>query len=309
MTQIGKSQVDLTVVILTYNEEIHLRRVIESVRPIAKEVIVVDSFSTDQTITIANEMGVRVLQNRFINQALQFQWALDHCNIQTAWTMRMDADEYLTTKLQREITQRLPVLEESITGVELKRQVHFMGQWIRYGGYYPIKLLRIWRTGLAAIEQRQMDEHTYLLKGNAITFEYDFVDDNQNNLTWWTNKHNSYATREAIDILLNARKVHKKKNPVEHIERSSQAGIKRWYKQNFYLRLPLFIRAFLYFQYRYWIRLGILDGRKGLVWHFLQGFWYRFLVDAKILQIRYLAKMENRSVQEIIEQHYHSKNE
>ena len=254
-------KVDLTVLILTYNEELHIRRAIESVRHIANEIIVVDSNSTDKTIQIAVELNARVLQNTFINQAQQVQWAIDHAGIQSKWTLRLDADEFLTPELQQEIVDRLPTLEQEITGVELTRRVFFMGSWIRFGGYYPIKLLRIWRTGLAAIEQRNMDEHTYLLKGKSMVFNNDFVDENLNNLAWWTEKHNTYSTREAIDILKQLPENNHDQVVESALTPNSQASQKRWMKKNLYLRLPLFLRAFLYFHYRYWIKLGVLDGK------------------------------------------------
>jgi glycosyltransferase involved in cell wall biosynthesis len=295
---------DVTVIILTYNEELHIRRAIQSAKQIAKEVIIVDSFSNDQTISIAHELGARVLQNPFVNQAQQFQWAMENAGITTAWTMRMDADEYLTSGLIGEIKSRLPVIEENISGIVLKRQVHFMGQWIKYGGYYPIHIMRIWRTGHAVMEQRWMDEHTLLKQGTSVTFKHDFVDNNLNSLTWWTSKHNDYATREAVDILNRKYRFFEYHHGPDTNLDAGQVVSKRWYKNNLYLRMPLFFRAFLYFHFRFWIKLGFLDGRKGLVWHFLQAFWYRFLVDAKILQIVWWAKTENKPVRQIIEDNY-----
>jgi glycosyltransferase involved in cell wall biosynthesis len=291
---------ELTIVILTHNESLHIRRAIESALRVASSVIIVDSFSTDNTIEIASSLDARVVQHEFVNQAQQFQWAMDQGIIHTPWTMRMDADEYLTDALVQEINSRLSSLPQDISGIELKRQVHFMGKWIRHGGYYPTRLLRIWRTGHAAIEQRWMDEHTYLTRGTQITFDHDFVDDNLNSLTWWTEKHNHYATREAVDIL--SRKYDFINGTAHQVTHTGQAASKRWYKNNLYLRLPLFFRAFLYFQFRYWIKLGFLDGRKGLIWHFLQGFWYRFLVDAKITQIEWWAQKENKPVKTIIDE-------
>jgi glycosyltransferase involved in cell wall biosynthesis len=291
---------DLTVVILTYNESLHIQRAIQSASRVAMEVIIIDSYSTDHTLDIARSLNARVVQNKFINQAQQFQWAMDQGIISTTWTMRMDADEYLTDALVEEIKTRLTSIPAEISGIELKRQVHFMDKWIRHGGYYPIHLLRIWRTGHAVIEQRWMDEHTHLLQGKQIVFKQDFIDDNLNSLTWWTDKHNHYATREAIDILSQKHGLDLIGDQKTLFSSTSQAGAKRWYKNNLYLRLPMFFRAFLYFQYRYWIKLGFLDGWKGLIWHFLQAFWYRFLVDAKIAQIEWWSKKENKPVQNII---------
>ncbi len=301
---VNTNKKDLTVIILTYNEALHIERAILSVRTVAQKVIVVDSYSTDHTVSLAQALNAEVLQHPFVNHAQQFQWAIEHANIQSEWVMRMDADEYITDELRNEIKEKLPIQDQDTCGVVLKRQVHFMGQWIKYGGYYPIKLLRIWRTGSAQIEQRWMDEHMVLKRGRAIEFKHDLIDDNLNSLTWWTDKHNAYATREAIDFL------NQKYNFLNESENSNDpnsakhATAKRWYKNNFYNKLPLFLRAFLYFQFRYWIKLGFLDGRKGLVWHFLQGFWYRFLVDAKILQIEWWAKKENQTILKVLQEKY-----
>ena len=291
---------DLSVIILTHNETLHIRRAIQSALRVAEQVIIVDSFSTDDTVEIAQSLGAKVVQHTFVNQAQQMQWAMEQDFIHTEWILRLDADEYLTDALVQEINSRLSTLPKEVSGVVLKRQVHFMGQWIRHGGYYPIRLLRIWRKGHAIIEQRWMDEHTLLTQGTSIQFIYDFVDDNLQSLTWWTQKHNQYATREAVDILTRKYGLNAGDQKLD----GGQASAKRWYKNNLYLKLPLFLRAFLYFQYRYWIKLGILDGKKGLVWHFLQGFWYRFLVDAKILQIEWCAKAEQKPIKDILKEKY-----
>jgi glycosyltransferase involved in cell wall biosynthesis len=291
---------DITVVILTNNESLHLRRAIESVRSFASEIIVVDSFSTDDTCAIAGECGARVLQRTFVHQADQLQWAMDNAGISTTWVMRLDADEYVMPALAGEIQARLPELPGDVCGIVLTRRLHFMGRWIRHGGYYPVRLLRIWRHGAAAVEQRQMDEHIYLLKGSAIRLSEDFVDENLQTLSWWTGKHNQYATREAAEWLskrygfMASHSLPGKDLP------GGQAAVKRWYKRNLYDRMPLLIRAFLYFHYRYILRLGFLDGRQGLIWHFLQGFWYRFLVDAKIIQILRIARVENMKIEDVL---------
>jgi hypothetical protein len=148
-----------------------------------------------------------------------------------------------------------------------------------------------------------MDEHVKLEQGKTITLENDFVDDNVNNLTWWTNKHNSNATREAID-LLNIRYKFLKSDSIDAELSQQQDKRKRWLKENLYTFIPLFLRPLLYFIYRYIFRLGFLDGIPGLIWHFLQGFWYRFLVDAKVYQIEKLAEQDKKEITEVIKEHY-----
>jgi glycosyltransferase involved in cell wall biosynthesis len=291
---------DLSVIILTYNEEKHIARCINSISSIVKNVFIVDSYSTDKTIEIAESLGAKVYQHEFINQAKQFQWGLDNCSINTEWVMRMDADEYILPELREEIKNKLPNIPKDISGIYIKRRVKFMGKWIKHGGYYPTWLLRIWRYTDGKMEERWMDEHIKLLKGKSANFENDIVDENLNNLTWWTNKHNNYATREAID-LLNYIYNFKKYDEVEPNFFGTQEQRKRWLKIK-YAKMPLFIRPIIYYIYRYAFKLGFLDGREGLIWHFLQGGWYRFLVDAKIYEIYKFQKKNNVDIKTAIEQ-------
>lgn len=281
----------ITLIILTYNEELHLQRCLESVKKLAKRIIIVDSFSTDKTCEIAQQFGAEVIQRKFVNQAEQFQWALENTNISTEWVFRLDADEYILPELYQEIKDKLYHLPQEITGVYLNRRLYFQSSWIKRGGFYPLRLLRIWRNGAAVMEQKMMDEHTVLMHGKSIDFDHDFVDENLSSLVKWTEKHNNYSTREAI-MRLDAQ---------YHFLEQNQQNLHKSNKQ-FYLKLPLFLRAFVYFCYRYFIKLGFLDGRNGLIWHVLQGFWYQFLVDAKIAQVEYFSKKENKPVKTIIEE-------
>ncbi|OQY70192.1 MAG: glycosyl transferase, partial [Ignavibacteriales bacterium UTCHB2] len=286
---------ELTTIILTHNEKLHLERCLRSLVKVSDKICIVDSYSNDETLKIADSYGAEVKQNKWINYAKQFNWGLENFNIDTKWVMRFDADEFLTKELAKEIKEKLPKFEKDITGIVLKRRVYFMNRWIKHGGYYPTNLLRIWRNGKGICEERWMDEHIKITEGKTITFDNDFIDDNLNNLTWWTTKHNNYATREAID-LLNIKYKFLKSESINAELSQQQDKRKRWVKENFYTYIPLFLRPFLYFIYRYIFRLGFLDGKAGLIWHFLQGFWYRFLVDAKIYDIERRAKKENKTI-------------
>jgi glycosyltransferase involved in cell wall biosynthesis len=272
---------DLSVIILTYNEEIHIRRCIENIRSIAKDVFIVDSFSTDRTVDIAESLGAKVYQNKWENNyAKQFNWALENLPIQTQWVLRLDADEYLTPELITELRYKLPELSGKISGIIFKRRHIFLEKWMKRGTY-PVKLLRLFQYQKAICEQRWMDEHIQLIEGITVEFEHDFVDHNLNNLSWWAMKHIGYAIREAVDLLdieLNLSGV------VKENELDGQAAQKRNKKLS-YARKPLFFRSFAYFVYRYIFKLGFTEGKEGFLWHFLQGWWYRTLVDAKIFEI------------------------
>lgn len=298
------NNISITVLILTYNEELHIKRCIESVKSVAKDIFIVDSFSNDKTIEIAEKLRAKVFKNKWENNhAKQFNWGLENLPIKTEWILRLDADEYLTPELINEIKEKLPTIDKNISGIILKRRVYFMDKWIKHGGYYPTYLLRLWRYGSGKFEERWMDEHVKLEFGNTITLKNDFIDDNLNNLTWWTSKHNNYATREAID-LLNFKYKFFKEEGIESSLTSQQDKKKRWLKEKLYTHIPLFLRPFFYFIYRYIFKLGFLDGIPGLIWHLLQGFWYRFLVDAKIYDIERRAKKENKTIPAVIKEHY-----
>lgn len=269
----------ISVIILTYNEEINLENCLKSIANWASEIFVVDCYSTDKTLDIAKRYGAKIVQHPFENQSQQFNWALDNLDIKSDWILRLDADEYLTPELKKEIGEALFNMRTSdvsnisvnvrtsdvqeINGFYIKRRVYFMGKWVKHGGYYPLWFLRIFRKGKARCENRKVDEHLILLEGKTARLKNDFIDDNKKDLTYWIEKHNNYASREAEEIL---------------------SGKRGGRKKNFYYSLPFFCRAWFYFIYRYFFRLGFLDGKKGLIFHFLQGLWYRFLVDAKIYE-------------------------
>jgi glycosyltransferase involved in cell wall biosynthesis len=272
----------LAIVILTYNEERHIARALGSVALIATEVFVIDSFSTDRTVELARSHGATVLQNSFVNYARQFQWALDNAPITAPWIMRLDADEIIEADLATRIRDELPRLSADVAGVNLKRKHIFLGRWIRHGGRYPLVLLRLWRRGHGRIENRWMDEHMILQSGRTITFEGGFADHNLNDLTFFTDKHNKYATREAIDVINERHRLFPRDVDLSTEEGSRQAAVKRWIKEKIYNRIPYQISTPAYFLFRMTFQLGFLDGKEGLVYHGLQGLWYRFLVGAKV---------------------------
>lgn len=272
----------LTALILTFNEELHIARSINSVLEVADEIIVVDSGSSDNTVNIAKKLGARVLTNPFVTQARQFNWALSQLSPETDWVFRLDADEIITPQLSSSLKNFLANAPDSVMGAEVGRYMTFLGKKICWGGVFPVPVVRLFRFGKGKSEDRWMDEHI-VVDGEVAHLSGGIVDDNQQPLSWWVSKHNHYANREAIEIL---------NEKYQFLDKSSNRGSirghmnsRRWLKKNLYHRLPVGIRAFAYFFYRYFIRLGFLDGWRGTAFHFLQGFWYRYLVDIKTLEV------------------------
>jgi len=138
-------KLSLTVVLLTHNEEIHIERCIRSLELIASKIFIVDSFSTDKTVEIAESLGAVVAQRKWKNYADQFQWGLDNCGAESEWVMRMDADEYLEPDLLEELPNALQQVSNNVSGFYIRRKVFFYGKWIKHGGFYPHTLLSIWR--------------------------------------------------------------------------------------------------------------------------------------------------------------------
>ena len=267
-------QVTLAAIVLTKNEERDLPPCLESLEGLAAEVYVVDSGSTDRTVAVAEEHGAQVISHPFANYSTQFNWAVDNVPSAAEWVLRIDADERISDRLREALAEALREAPEDVTGIEMARRIRFLGRELRYGDTYPVWLLRIWRRGEGRCEDTWMDEHIVLRRGTVRRVQGDLIHDIPKDLTEWTAKHNWYASRECQDITS-----HEAAAALE-----GQAGTKRWLKQNVYLRFPLFYRAMFYWFYRYFLKLGFLDGRQGLVYHFLQGFWYRFLVDAKLYE-------------------------
>jgi glycosyltransferase involved in cell wall biosynthesis len=292
----------VTTIVMTYNEEKNLPACLESIASFVDEIILVDSFSNDATLEVAKKFTDKIHRNKFINQAKQFIWALENTEIKNEWILRLDADERWTPEgfaLLRDLIEN-----DKADGVFVKMKIFFMGRWIKHGGFYPNNFLRVYKKSRGSMEDRWMDEHIHV-DGRTIESNIDVMEQNydrQKNIGFWTDKHNCYSTREAVEFLSQKHRLVQ----IDTIGRfwGNKTERKRWLKENFYFWVPLFVRPFLYFIYRYFFKLGFLDGKEGFIFHTLHAFWYRFLVDAKVLQLERNAKTEGISIKESIRVHY-----
>ena len=292
----------VTAIVLTYNEEINLLACLNSISGCVDEIIIIDSFSNDQTLEIARQYTCKIYQNPFVNQAKQFIWALDNSEISNEWILRIDADERWTAEGFDEL--RDIIENDRADGVYVKMKIYVMGRWIKHGGFYPNNFLRVFKKSKGTMEDRWMDEHIRV-DGRTIVSGIDVIESNydrQKNMVLWTNKHNSYSTREAAEFLIAKHNLAK----VDTIANlfGSKTERKRWIKEKVYFRFPLFVRPFLYFIYRYFFKFGFLDGMQGFIFHTLHAFWYRFLVDAKVYQIEKNARDEGTDIRAALKKHY-----
>lgn len=265
---------DITAIILTKNEEINIRDCIASIATSVKRIIVIDSFSTDKTVDIARNCGVEVIQHEFQTHAKQYKYAVNQSDIKTRWILRIDADERLTPDSAYELENLCNEnMETDVTGIIVRFKKNFLGKDLYHGGVYPWKKLICYKTGLGDIEDREMDEHIVVFGGRTVELKNDSLHFDFKGLEEWTTKHNWYSSKETRDYFTT------KCNSINQDE-----SLKTRIKNKIYYRLPLGTRAHIYFIYRYYIQLGFLDGKEGKIYAFLQAYWYRFLVDAKIYE-------------------------
>jgi glycosyltransferase involved in cell wall biosynthesis len=285
---------NLSIIVLTHNEEIHLERLLDNLLKLTSNIYVVDSYSNDGTLSILKAKSINYSQNVFVNHSKQINYAIDSNPFETTWTMRMDADELLSDQLIFELTNKLKTYSNSnINGFYLNRKVVFMNKQLNYGNLNPMWLLRVWRTGEGFCNEKWMDEKIVLKHPNTMQLKELFFDHNLNSLTWWTNKHNLYSNREAIEILKEKYFSGQNTN-----EKASNRDLILFKLKSIYNMFPIFVRPILLFLYSYIFRLGFLDGKQGLIWNVLQVFWYRFLVDCKVFEIE---RIQNYNSDKIVQ--------
>jgi glycosyltransferase involved in cell wall biosynthesis len=272
----------LTLVVLTFNEARNIEACLESAAPWVDETFVVDSGSTDATVAMASRLGAHVVAHPFETHSRQWRWAMDHLPIRTDWVLALDADQRLTPELGREIVDRIGAGTPA-DGFFLNRRQVFRGRWIRHGGYYPKYLLKCFRRGVVSIDERELVDHHFAVAGPVERLGHDLIEDNRNEaeIFNWTAKHNRYAVLQARQEIAQAGTA--SGQPAIH-PASPDAAVRR--DRAFWANLPLFVRPVLYVFYRYVVRLGFLDGKEGFIFHVLQGFWYRLLVDINIDELR-----------------------
>ena len=274
-----KSKSSVAVVILTFNEQENIAQALESVVGWAAEIIVLDSFSTDRTVEIAQTYNCQIHQHPFENYSKQRNFALKNIPIESEWLLFLDADEWVPDELKLEISE-LIAHNPAENGFFIKWRFIWMGKWIRRG-YYPNWILRLSRRTKVRCDERGVNERL-IVDGQTGFLASDFIHEDRKDISQWIAKHNRYATLEALELIRVERQADLLDLPVRFF--GSQAERTRWLRRHAWNRTPPLVRPILYFLYRYCIRGGFLDGRAGFVYHFLHALWYPMLIDIKYLE-------------------------
>lgn len=273
---------DFSFIILTFNEEMHLPRLLESIKGLDAATCILDSGSTDTTIAIAKQYEAEVKTHVFENHPKQWDFALKNFNIQTPWTIGLDADQIVTPELYHLLDQFKNETHTGINGIYFNRKNYFQGSWIRYGGYYPVYLLKMFRTGIGFSDLNENMDHRFIAPGKTVIWKKGhLLEENlkENDIHFWFEKHERYSDLIALE------EVERRQNQRSQSLKPNLLGNpderKAWLKRLWW-QLPLGLRPYLYYGFRMFLQFGFLDHKTARQFHYLQGLWFRKLVDKKI---------------------------
>ena len=276
---------DFSFVILTFNEEEHLPRLLNSIKDLGAEIFILDSGSTDKTLEIGRLHNAKTAYHPFENHPKQWDAALKAFHFNTPWLICLDADQIVTMELYDQLQRFRDSEYAAIDGIYFNRKNYFKGCWLRYGGYYPKYLLKMFRNGKGFSDLHENMDHRFVVPGKTVVWKNGHIlEENlkENEISFWIGKHNRYSDLLAYEEVERMNKLRTQTVKPDIFGNPDERTA--WLK-SLWWRLPRFVRPFFYFTYRMIFQLGILDGRTGILFHFLQGFWFRIIVDVKIEEI------------------------
>lgn len=270
--------IDATAIIMTKNEEKNIVECLKSMDGFAKRCVVIDCGSTDKTVELAKQNGADVYFHEFEYYAKQFNWGIDHCDVDTEWIIRLDADERFPEELCAELEAIIrDNSDKPMNGIMIEADLFFMGRWLKHGGRNKCKMM-LFKRACGRIEDRRRDAHSVISEGYTVEAKHRFLHYDFKDLDTFIRRYNWYATREMQDYIDYTRGEQQASVAGKEIQKQRQK------KFGIYYKFPKFIRCWMLFIYIYIFRLGFLDGKAGLMFAFFDTYWYRFLVDAKIYE-------------------------
>ena len=287
----------VSILILTMNEERNIGACLESIAGWADDVVVVDSGSTDRTLAICADRGVKTIFHPYVDHRSQMKWSMDAVPWKHDWLLLLDADHIVTPELTRDIDAMLAHDDGSTHAYYNPHKQYFRNQYVRG---LKADYLQLLRRSCARMDESELVDFRFVVDGPIGRMRGAIIESNQNELDidFWIDKHQKFARRMAMEEILRAEgrlawsgglTPRLFGNPDERMI---------WLK-NVWYQMPLYVRPMLFFLYRYLLRLGCLDGWNGLVYHSLQTFWFRLLVDVHIAEYRRRLRNHELSVDEL----------
>jgi glycosyltransferase involved in cell wall biosynthesis len=274
-------------IILTFNEEMHLPRLLNSIQDLYVPIFILDSGSTDNTLKIAEKHKAIVRYNRFENHPKQWDFALNNFEINTPWSIGLDADHIVMPELFARLKEfENSDISDEVNGIYFNRKNYFQGKWIRHGGYFPKYLLKMFRTGVGRSDLNENMDHRFIVPGRTIIWKDGYIKEEnlkENDINFWKEKHKRYSVLVAYEEI--ERRTKHRSQPIKP-KLFGSPDERTAFQKKIWWSLPLFIRPIIYYIYRFIIQLGFLDGKKGWVFHYYQALWFRSLIDMKIWGMR-----------------------
>jgi glycosyltransferase involved in cell wall biosynthesis len=278
----ARAVLPIAAVVLTLNEEKNVEACLASVAGWCREIFVVDSGSTDLTGEICRRYTDRIFSHPFEDHPSQWSWALSNLPLTCDWVLPLDADHVISEGLRQEMAAAVLKPAPGVNGYYARHRYFFWGVPMRGFKSHSVCLFR---RSLTQLDFGELVDHRFVIQGQTgrLNGEINEINQNEWDIDVWIDKHQKYASRMATQEVLS------QAGEIDHCLTPSLWGNRDarmvWIK-NRWAQLPLFLRPCAYFLYRYFLRLGFLDGKVGLVYHFLHAFWFRFLVDLKIAALR-----------------------
>ena len=271
----------VSVMIFTLNEATHLPSCLDAARW-CDDVIIVDSFSTDETESIARSHGARFFQHAFTGFGSQRNWALANTAPKHDWILILDADERITPELAEEMRRVLEDAPPSVGDYRVKRRFHMWGRWLRYSSLYPTWVVRLIHRERVRYVDRGHAE-TQDVDGEIRELSHDLIDENLKGVDEWFARQNRYSTKEAEHELREEARPWRWKELVAADPLVRRDGLKRlaW-------RMPL--RPVVYFLYSYVVRQGFRDGADGLRFCTMKAIYQAMIVTKKYDMTRQVAR-------------------
>jgi glycosyltransferase involved in cell wall biosynthesis len=268
----AQQQVGVTTMIFTLDEAVNLPHCLESLAW-CDDVIVVDSFSTDDTEVIARRHGARFYQHAFTGFGDQRNWAFEHTAPRHPWVLVLDADERVPPELAREIAERTANAPSNAAAFRLRRRFHMWGRWLRYSSLYPTWVVRLVRHDRVRYENRGHAE-TQVVDGDTLALEHDLIDENHKGVDDWFERQFRYARQDARhEIAMEGGNLTVAKllasDPLQR--RSALKALAH--------KMPA--RPTVYFLYSYLLRGGFLDGRQGFEFCRMRALYQQLVVTEK----------------------------
>ncbi len=274
--------IPVSVIVLTYQEEANIGACLESVASWADQIVVVDSGSSDRTVEIARGFTEEIVEHEYVDHASQWAWALRNTALRHPWLLALDADNIVTPELRSQIGDVARSDDREYGGYYVRHTHLFRNRRVRG---LKAKWLRLVRHADARVDESELVDVRFVVEGKVGSLSGAIVESNQKELAidFWIDKHQKFAVRMAAEeVLRRAGGLDREVAPRLFGRGPEQRML--WLKER-WNNLPLYVRPFLYFGYRYVFRLGFVDGRNGLVYHTLQALWFRLLVDLKIAEL------------------------